>query len=107
MCAESGGHEEPVDFALAQNEFAIGCKGLGPVDELVHVGVFHAGHQRLCGLGERQEAVPVGGEQRVVEGGWDVSVETPRIGIALVTAHDHSAHFFAEVHQSIRVAHCW
>ena len=103
--AEAGRHEEPGHVALAEDELAVGRERLRAVDELVHVGVDQRGHERLCSLGQREEAIPVGGEELVVERGGDLARDAPRRRIALVAAHDHPADLLAEVDEAIGVAH--
>ena len=102
--AEPGGHEEPANLALAEDELVVRRERLGAVDHPGHAGVLDRRDARDRAPHDRLEARPVRIEQAVVEVSRD-AVERPGHRVALVAAHAQPADLLAEVAQPIRVAH--
>ena len=82
-----------------------GVNASGPLMSCVTSASARHGTSVVGRLGERQEAVPVRRQERVVERGRDDAVHAPRIRVALVAADDQPADLLAEVHEAVRVAH--
>ena len=89
MRAEAGRDEEAVHLALAEHELVVGREALRAVDQLDDVGVSTAGTRWQACLHQRREAVPVLGEQPVVEVRRH-AVHRPRRRVALVAAEQQA-----------------
>ena len=103
MGREAGGHEEPADLGLAEDELVVRGERLRPVDDAVDAGVGHRRDAPDRALHDRLEAGHVGREQLAVEVRRD-AVERPGRRVPLVAAHAQPAHLLAEVHEVVRVA---
>ena len=101
--AEAGGHEEPADLDLAEDELVVRGERLRAVDDPVDARVGHRRDAPDRALHDRLEARPVGREELAVEVGRD-AVERPRRRIALVAAHAQPADLLAEVDEVVGVA---
>ena len=95
--------KKPVHVALAEHELVVGREALGPVHQLHDVGVLGRGNPAAGVLHQRREAIPVLGEQLVVEVGGH-AVDRPRRRIALVAAEHEAVALAAEVHEVVGIA---
>ena len=101
--AEPGRDEQAVHLALAEHELVVGREALRAVHEAHDVGGLGRGNAPARVLHQRREAIPVFGEQLVVEvGGY--AVHRPRRGIALVAAEQQAVALAAEVHEVVGIA---
>ena len=101
--AEPGGDEQAVHLALAEHELVVGREALRAVHEAHDVGGLGGRHAQARVLHQRREAVPVFGEQAVVEVGGH-AVQRPRRRIALVAAEHEPVALPAEVHEVVGIA---
>ena len=102
--AEAGGHPEPADVGLAEDELAVGRERLGAVHELHDLRLLQVRDADDRVRHQLLEALPVLGEKLAVEVGGN-AVEAPGRRVALVAAHHQAAGLAAEVHEQRRVAH--
>ena len=100
---EPGGHEEPTDLGLAEDELVVRREPLRAVDDAVDPRIRHRGHAPDRALHDRPEPLHVGRQEPPVEVGRD-AVERPRRGVALVAAHAQPADLLAVVDEVVRVA---